>query len=429
MARRLAMMTGARRRTVFRFRPPMPPLTRTWTVRPALRAGRSFEPLRRAASWGGRTRPCNSNSADAAASAVSNRDGFRRFEALSRSPLHHRVGLPLLSFMNEGAVGEQIQRMFPHVQVPEWASTNQHVDRALGDALRAWKLPGNSALTEAIVKAIERALPKSHGGDGKCGGFTRWRVMKKEEEEENAHADYDHGASTGGRGFDVLLERHNIMDATAEEAEAEAATTPALAVQVGRRNDAWWITLNDGMNRVLDLGTFTKPFLLVVLTLRERRFRRKKFVMGSARVGVFLVTPRSGRDPPFFAEDNFRLSLLWRGLAKDVDTLSRDFGTALRTALLLPSWNAAAAPTDYACLGPNCCRVGSKVHRLVLYGRQNLFHRLLTTLPTLSPPPPGAPRLRQSPHVHGAPSRCILGYPFGRNERDLLLRGPGPGRW
>jgi hypothetical protein len=383
MARRLTMMTGARRRTVFRFRPPMPPLTRTWPVRPALRAGRSFEPLRRTASCGGRTRPCNSNSTASAASAVAqrerlrtwecvrNRDGFLRFEALSRSPLHHRVGLPLLSFMNEGAVGEHIQRMFPHVQVPEWARTNQHVDRALGDTLRAWrKLPGkhqrteNSALTEAIVKAIERALPKSHGGDGKCGGFTRWRVKKKkEEEEEDAQADYDHGASTGCRGFDVLLERHNIMEATADEAEAEAATAPALAVQVGRRNNAWWITLNDGMNRVLDLGTFTEPFLMVVLTLRERRFRRKKFVMGSARVGVFLVTPRSGRDPPFFAEDNFRLSLLWRGLAKDVDALSRDFGTALRTALLLPSWNSAAAPTDYACLGPNCCRVGSKVHR------------------------------------------------------------------
>lgn len=292
-----------------------------------------------------------------------NLDGFRRFEAHSRSPLHPKVGLPLLSLLNEKrTVGNRVRRLFPNVEVPDrTAKEEQSLDRALGGALRAWrKLPDKrrrteeSALAEAIGKGIERAIA-SHGG-----GVPRWRVKARKEEEE-AHVDVNEGATSEGRSFGVLLERQ----------DDDAAPAPAFAVEVGRhRNDEWWITVDEGMERVQGLGRFQEPFLLVVLTFREPRHRRKKFVLGSARIGVFLITPRRKCDLPFSTADNYRISMLWRGQTSDVDALSRDFGRALRAALVLPGWNAAAAPMDHACLGPNCCRVGSKVGRKDPIGTQ-----------------------------------------------------------
>lgn len=113
------------------------------------------------------------------------------------------------------------------------------------------------------------------------------------------------------------------------------------------------------MEYVQRLGNFPEPFLLVVITFSEPQHRGKKFVLDAARIGVFLVSPRS--DPSSSSGDNFRLSMLWRGQTSDVDSLSRNFGRTLRAAFLLPTWNAA--PMEYAYLGPNCCRVGSKVSR------------------------------------------------------------------
>jgi hypothetical protein len=280
-------------------------------------------------------------SSDSPSRAANNRNGFLRFEQLSRSPLHHKVGLCLTSFLHEGKVGEQVQQLFPNlVKSSPDLEEDESLDRILIEGFRSWrKLPikkrTEPSLTGAIFNGIDSAL-KSQSG---C----TWTVKKE--------ARVGKGATTGR--VDILLQRH--------DAEAKAEVVPALAVEVGRHNDEWWSKLDQGMEYVRLLGSFREPFLLVVLTFSEPQHRGKTFLLDTARIGVFLVTPRS--DPSSSSSsssgDNFRLSMLWRGQTSDVDSLSRDFGRALRAALLLPCWSAASMDYDY--LGPNCCRVGSNV--------------------------------------------------------------------
>jgi hypothetical protein len=271
--------------------------------------------------------------------AANNRNGFLRFEQLSRSPLHHKVGLPLTSFLHEGKVGEQVQELFPIlVKSSPSLEEDESLDSILIEGFRSWrKLPikkrTEPALTGAIFNGIDSAL-KSQGG-------RTWAVKKETR--------VGKGATTGR--VDILLQRR--------DAEAKAEVVPALAVEVGCHNDEWWSKVDQGMEHVRILGSFREPFLLVVLTLSEPKHRGKKVILDMARIGVFLITPR--RVDPSSSGDNFRTSMLWRGQTADIDSLSRDFGRALRAAFLFPSWNSSQL--DYAYLGPNCCRIGSKVGR------------------------------------------------------------------
>ena len=91
------------------------------------------------------------------------------------------------------------------------------------------------------------------------------------------------------------------------------------------------------------------------------------------RFGVFLCIPRHSNDDG----NKYRVALLWRKKTSTVEDASYHFGKILCAAQLCADWREQIAAkckeakeTDkeafYQYLGPNCCRIGTRVSKCIL---------------------------------------------------------------
>ena len=233
-------------------------------------------------------------------------------------------------------------------------------DAILASAMSEWDQKGEVDLTKKIMDKIENQI-RSQTLDG--FGATSLKI----EAEKNIRGIGGTGKVTGK--LDFLISK-KCNDSGANESN-ESKKSVVMIVEFGMDHGKWWQKLSqaltyvdllragDDVNYIID-----QPMLLTVVTMKQSCSDAKDTSDANpvAQFGMFLLIPKDdGKE--------YRLALLWRVDALDVDDASKQFGKTLYAAQLCVEWrknlesnvmNSNAEPS-YQYLGPNCCRIGRSV--------------------------------------------------------------------
>ena len=310
---------------------------------------------------GGEDSSTQQASSTAPSSSANNVIGFNSTNKHLRSILIHPIGLILASILNKGTLSEKLFTLWSDLRGvnEEWRmyQSCRIRDAILASAMSEWNQKGEVDLTKKIMDNIEKQTQL----DG--FGATSLEI----EAEKQISGIGGTGKVTGK--FDFLISK-KCNDSGANESN-EAKKSVVMIVEFGMDHGKWWQKLSqaltyvdllragDDVNYIID-----QPMLLTVVTMKQSCSDAKDTSDANpvAQFGMFLLIPKDdGKE--------YRLALLWRVDALDVDDASKQFGKTLYAAQCCVEWrenlesnimNSNAEPS-YQYLGPNCCRIGRSV--------------------------------------------------------------------
>jgi hypothetical protein len=186
-----------------------------------------------------------------------------------------------------------------------------------------------------------------------------------------------------------------------------------LLMEVGLNCD-WWQKAHQNIGYVNAMllkidpqepTVFSDPMLFAVLTVSTQPKSAHDF--GSAQLGVFLCVP-AVNPVDDTRPKKFRLALMWRMRTDQLSVASSGIAKTLRAACLLPQLlkDLDRKSSDFAYLGPHCCRRGDLVGTLRALDRAN------------APVRQGFLTICLVPRLHLPPCRPLRAYAPSRTHRS-----------
>jgi hypothetical protein len=316
--------------------------------------------------------------------SVYNVDGYNEVNTNLRSVLMHRIGPPLmayLNFINDYENDEEKQKQlfyniagtflpkFDPDDVLNDAPLRGEYNNVLEKAIKKWK---------EIEKRNERNLTKA------IFDLLVPIITKNETENESAETTSDRLVPTIPKKDDqtvLLVENEKYVKNPSTELNGKAdiffsgeGGSVAAIYEFGLKNEIWWSKLYQTILYACACFSetneykFDKPILLVTITIAESKDGEV-----DAKFGVFLCTRRKqeGDDDA----EKYRMALLWRTKTDTIHDASIALGKILYATYLCAKWgsqcerNSNDVSSTYGYLGPNCVRLGNKVrmYQLIIY--------------------------------------------------------------
>lgn len=280
---------------------------------------------------------------DSPSASATNDHGKSEVDRKLRSVLSHPLALPLLRTLHGEDPGKlkYLSRTSKFYQ--QDGTESELFNGIFADEVEKWRKK-QERTEDQLTKALARKIEEKHTetnfhSDSEARLVMPATGLEPEEGEKSKKDSY-------GR-IDILL--------TPEEKGSKTESTPFAIIEVGRHDDEWWKKLSQNLKYLTRMGKdqdprlrFAMPLILAVLTIEGEDDDDSNL---KVRLGVFICSPKGTSD------DDYRISLLWHSRTNNIVKASKDFGRLLRATSDFSRWRQKKEPSNWAYLGPNCCKV------------------------------------------------------------------------
>jgi hypothetical protein len=289
------------------------------------------------------TRSVSTSVSKASASSSANTDlGFIKTNNSLRSILYHPIALPLTTFLNDKQSSYLPDDYWQHWQ------TNENIK----DDYDAYR--------ENFCKFVDEN-DLSCNWDGKSEkSFVS--VLKKKSDDFNIFLTDNYTNRT--KKPRIIVEKEKCIGDSRERVDVifselcdidDKDTTKSVVsiMEFGIGNAHWWKKVDQILKYFAKLiknekNDVNQPIVLSIITIDK--IKEKGTI--DSRIGVFLCT-RKGIN-------KYRIALLWRKKISNLKEVTKEFVKICASLHFLAS-SRQSKMKEYKYLGPNCCKIGSKV--------------------------------------------------------------------
>jgi hypothetical protein len=283
----------------------------------------------------------------ASASSSANTDlGFIRTNNSLRSILHHPIALLLTTFLNDKQSSDLPDDYWQHWQTNENIKDNY-------DAYR-----------EKFCRfVVDKDL--SCNWDGKSEKSFVTVLKKKSDDFNNVHTDNESRIivetekciGDSKERVDVIFSERCDID------DNDTSKSVVSIMEFGIGNEHWWKKVDQILKYAILIEEkkddckkngkyyFNQPIVLSIITIDK--IEEKGTI--NSRIGVFLCTRKSNE-----SNKGYRIALIWRKKISNLKEVTKEFVKICASLQFLAS-SRQSKMKDYNYLGPNCCKIGSKV--------------------------------------------------------------------